>query len=1262
MRRSFLVRLLVVLFSVFSSQGTSARALEPDLSDDGLWTEVKAPSRAATTAGVPRTLALDSDRLARILDATQTSGSAAVVSLPLPQGGFRRFALLPSRVECPGFQGAKAAIAVFSGTGLDDPAEVATLVVSAAGVQAALSIGAQRFVVDPLPGESPGLHRAVDPSELPDPEPIRCATERAEDRSAPIPGFSSEEPFPSISTAGRSSKRLRLVLAGTGDYVRTVGGEDAARAVMATSVAFANDIFRRELGVELCVQGYLLYPTVSCGPRTPPPCRGAVPTCDRYAGLSDNAAILDTSALNPDFGCFGDADLGHVFATTREGKATIGSVCHPSGGLRNRGVTGLFGRQQFFRTSLAFVHELGHQLGATHTFAATKGACEGARELKSAVEPGSGSTLMSYAGSCESRLQNQEDDYFHLTSLSRMIGTLRPLKGCGAPGEQPLAALSISAPTVVRVPKATPFTLSARPGPGVATVGWEEMDGASSEGHPFFRSFPPAPASSPARTFPRPGPPPPAAFHPGETLPKSAVSLAFAATARDNRGGLGVALTKVEVLGEKAEVVPRLVCGKFALGGEKLRVEWPALPRFSCDSLRLSIPSGPLVGVHQDFAGSASGAEVALPQVAADTEVRFRLGCLVEGAETFSVESGEVAVRKDDLAPEILGQCTAKAGSLEVACDVSATKTKECAAIASFEWFWNWTPGAPGPAQDSQKNPKVGHAYDKPGRYNIRLRVLDSLGNTAVRDFPVELSAANRPPTARCDVQDAGVFAAAGATPPPTRRVAGVAPFKVAMTSRSEDPEGPIARCNWDFGAGPGGDGCALSHEYRTPGTYRVRLRVWDLAGLQKSDECEVKVEPNLGPTAALAARPKSGTAELSVTLDAGASRDPERRALRYEWTFGDGSAGTTTEAASIGHLYPRGTWTAAVAVVDDVGHRDAATIEIHADGEPEAAFTFSLDELAAPLPVSFDGRGSRDPEGRPLSYFWQFGDGGEGTGPSVRHTYAKPGSYVARLKVRDAFGLEDETERAIRVNGRPEVSLAAEPGDGIAPLDVTLSAEAIDPDGERLSFAWDFGDGERLETSDATVAHRYAAGDFTASVTATDPHGAQARATAQVNVQPPRLGPDPWYLCDHPGSMTAWYSPGAGIFFHRVGWQEQVWIAGVRYDHAIGMHPGVNPANPDQGSAWAEFRIPPGARTFRTIFGMARQDIHPNDYGEALGGVSIDGRTVWSGMLRGPNRIVLPPIAIPAGAQTLRLFVDSAGSRWSDHTTWADPRFTASP
>jgi len=156
------------------------------------------------------------------------------------------------------------------------------------------------------------------------------------------------------------------------------------------------------------------------------------------------------------------------------------------------------------------------------------------------------------------------------------------------------------------------------------------------------------------------------------------------------------------------------------------------------------------------------------------------------------------------------------------------------------------------------------------------------------------------------------------------------------------------------------------------------------------------------------------------------------------------------------------------------------------------------------------------------------------------------------------------------------------------------------------------------------------------------------------------KLLAEPWFLCDHTDNMSAQDSQGAGIYFHRVAWQELVWVAGTVYKHAIGMHPGVSGS--DVGGSWAEFKIPPGAKYFSTSFGMARQDTDPTSYGVVGGSILINGKQVWSGTLSGSMKLDVSPILLPQEATVVRLVVDSQGTRWADHATWLDPRFTSQP
>jgi len=86
----------------------------------------------------------------------------------------------------------------------------------------------------------------------------------------------------------------------------------------------------------------------------------------------------------------------------------------------------------------------------------------------------------------------------------------------------------------------------------------------------------------------------------------------------------------------------------------------------------------------------------------------------------------------------------------------------------------------------------------------------------------------------------------------------------------------------------------------------------------------------------------------------------------------------------------------------------------------PVAAFEVVPDEGYVPLPVRFDASGSYDPDGDPITYEWDFGDGGSSSEPKVVHTYAE-GVYTASLHVTDPDGLSDTATAVITVRPIPE-------------------------------------------------------------------------------------------------------------------------------------------------------------------------------------------------------------------------------------------------
>ncbi|SRR5579884_352791 len=93
------------------------------------------------------------------------------------------------------------------------------------------------------------------------------------------------------------------------------------------------------------------------------------------------------------------------------------------------------------------------------------------------------------------------------------------------------------------------------------------------------------------------------------------------------------------------------------------------------------------------------------------------------------------------------------------------------------------------------------------------------------------------------------------------------------------------------------------------------------------------------------------------------------------------------------------------------------------ANQPPAAVLSASPTSGTAPLAVSFDGSGSSDPDGTIASYAWNFGDGGTGSGATISHTYAAPGTYTAKLTVTDNAGAGSSASTVITVSAPPTLN-----------------------------------------------------------------------------------------------------------------------------------------------------------------------------------------------------------------------------------------------
>ncbi len=205
---------------------------------------------------------------------------------------------------------------------------------------------------------------------------------------------------------------------------------------------------------------------------------------DSDSFTNDNAGALINESQNVITAAIGSAnfDIGHTFSTGGGGLAALNSPCDDSS--KARGITGLANPVGDAYDIDFVAHEIGHQFGAPHTFNGDSGNCAGSnRSASNAYEPGSGSTIMAYAGICAPQnVQSNSDAYFHQKSLQMIWDNITSPFGSNCATQ---TATGNSAPVADAglnyvIPKSTPFKLTGSStdpnGTASHTYTWEQYD------------------------------------------------------------------------------------------------------------------------------------------------------------------------------------------------------------------------------------------------------------------------------------------------------------------------------------------------------------------------------------------------------------------------------------------------------------------------------------------------------------------------------------------------------------------------------------------------------------------------------------------------------------------------------------------------------------------------------------------------------------------------------------------------------------------
>ncbi|MDH5412562.1 MAG: M12 family metallo-peptidase [Flavobacteriaceae bacterium] len=303
-------------------------------------------------------------------------------------------------------------------------------------------------------------------------------------------------------------RTFRLALAATEEYatfhVNAAGvgagstRNDSINAVMSAftiTMARVNAVFERDVALTMQLvanNDQLIFLQTDPG-------EDPYSNSDGSAMLTENQTTIDNIVGTANY------DIGHVFSTGGGGVAFLGSPCGPA---KAGGVTGNVTPVGDSFDIDYVAHEMGHQFGAHHTFNGNASNCNGNRYNDTAVEPGSGSTIMAYAGICTPQnVQNNSDDYFHAVSIKEMFDNIST--GASQCALQTGFIANLNAPTANAgndfiIPKSTPFVLK---GEGFdadgdeITYAWEQIDNevvgiqipptATQTAGTVFRSLPP---------------------------------------------------------------------------------------------------------------------------------------------------------------------------------------------------------------------------------------------------------------------------------------------------------------------------------------------------------------------------------------------------------------------------------------------------------------------------------------------------------------------------------------------------------------------------------------------------------------------------------------------------------------------------------------------------------------------------------------------------------------------------------------------------
>ncbi|HET8839804.1 MAG TPA: zinc-dependent metalloprotease family protein [Flavobacteriaceae bacterium] len=516
---------------------------------------------------------LNLQQLKNILEEAPLRGSSVgessvVLPFPLPDGSFQNFLVIESPIMEPGLAEKFPQIKTYKAIGIDDPTATMRFSITQYGFHA-MSLSGQRGSVFIDPFTTDGLEYIVYSKAAVDriPGEFLCLTEDIE-----LPSIEGNLASPMNDTDDQTLRTYRLALSCTaeyGNFFGTTPGSELAdiQAQMTIAINRVNEIYERDLAITLVFVAnndqLVFFGNTNADPWNGEWNFTTQTTTDNIIGAANY-------------------DIGHNFNRTGGGNAgCISCVC--INGQKGSGYTGLPNPvgDPFYIDYVA--HEMGHQFGGFHTMNYCARSGDGTTE----VEPGSGSSIMGYAGICPPNVQPNSDAHFNYVNVRDISANIQPggNSDCGAQtslNNQPPVA---DAGADYAIPKSTAFVLrglaSDPDGTASLTYNWsqndpeEAPDGGTPDPMwavgPLYRSI--LPTDSPNRYLPKLSDVLNGNLTPmWEATPAVARSMSFAFLVRDNGSGfpLGIGQTDADLM----EVTVAGNAGPFTVTSQNSSTIW----------------------------------------------------------------------------------------------------------------------------------------------------------------------------------------------------------------------------------------------------------------------------------------------------------------------------------------------------------------------------------------------------------------------------------------------------------------------------------------------------------------------------------------------------------------------------------------------------------------------------------------------------------------------------------------------------------------